>query len=329
MSRSGTATASWKAGPWGEKPEALHVCLLPKVVKKADLVKDLDEWRREELPAAISARKPPHATHDELKKLMQHKLSKFKFRPGLQKYVDELDPKVVVATTTRALAALHSTGAEKGAREALKILCELKGIGPATASSLLSAIAPDRVAYTSDEALAVTLAAGPGSPYKPRYTADEVWALAAALRPVADSLSASGSTFASGSGSSGPAVRWTIEDVQRALWARLKAEAQGVPLPLPTEEAEEVSAGAAAAMGGAGGPGPARSGSAAPSTSRKAKADSTVRSSSPAPAARVPVGEKRKRPTVSDTADGGDNIAAGAKTEPGATSSRRKRPSPE
>lgn len=263
--------------------------MLPKVVKKADFVKELDEWRHEKLPSAVLGRKPAHATHDELKKLMQHKLSKFKFRPGLQKFVDELDPKLVVATTTRALAALHSSGTEKGARDALKILCELKGIGPATASSLLSAVAPDRVAYTSDEALAVTLASGPGSPYKPRYTADEVWALAAALRPVAESLNTAAAA-------AGEAVRWTIEDVQRALWARLKAEALGVPVP--TEEGEEAGAGAAA-VGGAGGPGPARS--------------------------NVPVGEKRKRSAMSSVSSSTGSAAAGAKMEPVGKVSRRRK----
>lgn len=267
--KSAAPAAGWHCGPWGEKPEALHEEMLPKIVKKPDVVKDLDVWRRDELPVAVACRVPPHVTHDEMKKLMQHKLSKFKFRPGLQKYVDELDPDLVKSTSTRALAALHADTSEAGARAALKILCELKGIGPATASSLLSAIAPDRVSYTSDEALSVVLAAGPLASYKPRYTVDEVWALAAALRPVADQLNAAGS-----------AVRWTIETVQRSLWARLRAKTQGIPLPADTSSLS--AGGPKAAVGGASG--------ADAATAERGSASATH------------VGEKRKRSAALDRA---------------------------
>jgi hypothetical protein len=73
---------------------------------------------------------------------------KGKFRPGLQKYVDALTDSVVRDTTTRAFR--HAAAGRL--RAAIEALCELKGVGPATASAVVSVLHFDSP-FMADEAL--------------------------------------------------------------------------------------------------------------------------------------------------------------------------------
>lgn len=165
-------------------------------------------WTYCELPIAILARAPPHLTQPELSKLMTFKLSIGKWRPGLQKYVDELSPEEVKAASLRAFAF---AGAGK-VKESIEALTVLKGVGPATATLILSAYSP-QFPFMSDEALEEVVGSR-------QYTLGEALALTEACRAKAQQLNtlehAGGMKAAGTSGSTGQPLqpRVTPQEVQ-------------------------------------------------------------------------------------------------------------------
>ncbi|KAK7919742.1 hypothetical protein WMY93_011026 [Mugilogobius chulae] len=107
----------------------------------------LDKWYQEELHACISNRTERHVTHSELVKLMEWKLTRGKFRPRLQQLVESNSADTVETCSRKAFSLLPDVPA------AITELSSLKGVGPATASAVLAAGAPEQVAFMSDEAM--------------------------------------------------------------------------------------------------------------------------------------------------------------------------------
>ncbi|TNN03992.1 hypothetical protein fugu_001021 [Takifugu bimaculatus] len=107
----------------------------------------LDKWYQEELPSLISSRPDKHITHSELVKLMEWKLTRGKFRPRLQQLVASNSVDTVEKCSRKAFSLLPDVKA------AIAELSYLKGVGPATASAVLAAGAPDEAAFMSDEAM--------------------------------------------------------------------------------------------------------------------------------------------------------------------------------
>ncbi|KAI4950693.1 hypothetical protein J4E91_004578 [Alternaria rosae] len=106
-------------------------------------LRDLDAQRYDIIRKAIAAQEESekHLTKDQVVKLVEWKL-----------YVVPFEPISLEKTTKKAYAALwNSKSSQPDAIPALKILVGLKGVGPATASLLLSVLRPAEIPFFSDE----------------------------------------------------------------------------------------------------------------------------------------------------------------------------------
>jgi hypothetical protein len=116
-------------------------------------LRDLDEARYNTIPSRLSKEKDNNSlSKSEVATLVDWKLSHGKFRPILRALVQQNSEKAVVETTEEAFRTYGSSKKnEKDAKTALATLTKLKGIGPATASLLLSVNSPDIAPFFSDE----------------------------------------------------------------------------------------------------------------------------------------------------------------------------------
>lgn len=106
----------------------------------------LDDFYCKQLPNLLHQRRPdPYITTAELSTLMEWKLARGKWRPRLLSFVSSLDDAVVRDASRKAFAALPDVS------KAVSELTVLKGVGPATASAVLAAYAPDVAPFMSDE----------------------------------------------------------------------------------------------------------------------------------------------------------------------------------
>lgn len=153
---------------------------------------ELDRWYREELPAAIRGRATPHVTHDELVRVTEWKMKRGAWRARNLVLVRGNEPEAVREASERALSAMPDPAAP------LRELTKLAGVGPATASAVLAAAAPETYPFLED--LVAERIEGLG---EVAYTMKYYRAYASALRARAAEL---------GDG-------WTATDVERALWA--------------------------------------------------------------------------------------------------------------
>lgn len=98
---------------------------------------ELDRWYRDDLPKSIARRKAPHVTHAELVRLTEWKMARGVWRARNLVLVRGNPAEAVVDASTAALAKIpHPTAPIAG-------LAKLDGVGPATASAVAAATAPD------------------------------------------------------------------------------------------------------------------------------------------------------------------------------------------
>ncbi|KAK4136548.1 hypothetical protein BT67DRAFT_416702 [Trichocladium antarcticum] len=119
---------------------------------------------------------------DDVETLVEWKLRHGKFRPTLMKLVLSNDPSFVKDTVQKAVRHYRDKSDVSGA---LKILTQLKGIGPATASLLLAVHDAD-VIFFADEAFSWLCSAGPTPTIK--YTLKEYTELNGRARALANRL---------------------------------------------------------------------------------------------------------------------------------------------
>ncbi|CAH1795666.1 unnamed protein product [Owenia fusiformis] len=160
-----------------------------------DLI-ELDDWFQNDLPIAITSRDEKHITHEELCKLMKWKLMRGKFRPRLTELVQANKPEEVIAASKKAFKKLPNIS------EAIKALIVLKAVGPATASAVLAAGAPEVAPFMADE----SMLAIPG--LQPlQYTLNHYVSYVAQIESCMERLNKEDDM-----------VEWSAHDVELALW---------------------------------------------------------------------------------------------------------------
>jgi hypothetical protein len=164
---------------------------------------ELDRWYQQELPPLIAGRKTPHVTHAELVRVTEWKMSRGVWRAPNLVLVRGNDAELVERTSGEALAQVPHPS------KPIATLATLAGVGPATASAVAAAAAPDVYPFFDELVAAQVPALGPV-----KFTASYYARYADALRARATSL--------------GPG--WTPAAVERALWANVGGKA-GIPQP--------------------------------------------------------------------------------------------------
>lgn len=162
------------------------------VAQQVNRLPELDRWYREELPGLIAARAPAYVTLDELVRATEWKMKRGVWRQRNLILVRSNAPEEVEWISRGALERAPDPTAP------IVALSKLAGVGPATASAIAAAAAPDVYPFFDD--LVANQVPGLGSvDFSVRYYAR----YAAALRERASQL--------------GPG--WTPVMVERALWA--------------------------------------------------------------------------------------------------------------
>lgn len=166
------------------------------VIAKQEIAKlpDLDAWYCDELPGVIAARKKPHITHAELVRLTEWKMARGVWRAPNLVLVKGNDVANVIALSTEALSKIpHPT-------QPISTLAKLDGVGPATASAVAAAFAPEQYAFFDELVAEQIPAIG-----KVAWTLGYYAKYAAALRERATELGGN----------------WTPVMLERALWAHV------------------------------------------------------------------------------------------------------------
>lgn len=184
-----TLWSSHSASEWAASLERYAAAVDALQVKP---LSGLDRWYHHDLPGLITSRAEPHITHEELVKLTEWKMARGVWRARNLVLVRGNDAALVVETSTKALALVpHAT-------KPIATLAELAGVGPATASAVAAAFAPETYPFFDEVVAKQIPTLGPvvfTMPYYAKY--------AQAIRDRAASLGGS----------------WTPASVERALWA--------------------------------------------------------------------------------------------------------------
>ncbi|KAK7072507.1 hypothetical protein SK128_014839 [Halocaridina rubra] len=167
--------------------------------KKTEEFLKLDKWYQTELPKRIKARgKDAHLTHEELCQCMKWKLSRGKFSPRLKDLIQMNTPRLCMTETKKAFRALLK---KDDLPSAIQALCNLKGVGPAMASTILTAANPEQCGFMADECLlAIPEIEGID------YTTRELLNFVEQLKMAANRLNKEGSG------------EWNAHKVEMALW---------------------------------------------------------------------------------------------------------------
>ncbi len=155
---------------------------------------DHDRWYHEELPGALRSRAPAYAAHDELVRLTEWKMARGVWRARNLVLVRGNSAERVEAVTAEAFASVPHESAP------IAKVAELAGVGPATASALLAAYAPEVYPFF-DELVAHQIPSLGAVAFTPAYYKR----YAQALRERASALGGS----------------WTPARVERALWSHV------------------------------------------------------------------------------------------------------------
>ncbi|KAG6041525.1 hypothetical protein E4U17_001701 [Claviceps sp. LM77 group G4] len=164
--RAQSADDIFSAEFWGlvaEYPAVVEAVSESRTVKPGQkTLLELDAYRYGDALGAFRVEDHPEMTLAQVQDLVEWKLRHGTFRPALMTLVKSNDARAAQATISSAIKAyranmpssleLHQDDHANASQMALDILTKLRGIGPATASLLLSVHDPLRVIFFSDEA---------------------------------------------------------------------------------------------------------------------------------------------------------------------------------
>eukprot|EP00090_Calanus_glacialis_P004487 TRINITY_DN1335_c0_g1_i1.p1 TRINITY_DN1335_c0_g1~~TRINITY_DN1335_c0_g1_i1.p1 ORF type:complete len:494 (+),score=166.78 TRINITY_DN1335_c0_g1_i1:156-1637(+) len=166
---------------------------------KSEILLKLDKWYQNELPKKIKSRgKEAHLTHEEIVQTIKWKLARGQFRPRLKDLIQMNTPRVVMQETKKAFRAIFK---KNDLEAAVNALSNLKGVGPAMASAVLAAGAPEVAPFMADELL-LSMPEVEGID----YTMKEYMKLVEKTKECVDRLNAQGGS-------------WNPHKVEMTVWA--------------------------------------------------------------------------------------------------------------
>lgn len=169
--------------------------------KKPEEFLKVDRWYQNELPKKIKSRgADAHLVYDEMIKCMKWKLQRGKFSPRLKDLIQMNTPRLCMNETKKAFRAIMK---KDDLAAAVAALCNLKGVGPAMASVVLTAGVPDQCGFMADECMMAI-----PDIESIDYTTKEFLKYVEQLRKASERLNSQGGT-----------VKWNIHLVEKALWA--------------------------------------------------------------------------------------------------------------
>lgn len=192
--------ALWDLAPCNDWHEALDGYPSTVAAFGSARLAELDRWRRLDLPSRVDERLTPSVTLDELVRLTEWKMLRGVWRANNLQLVRGNASTEVERLSGEALAAIPDP------KRPVALLSRLAGVGPATASAVLSMVAPADYPFF-DEVVAVQIPSlGPVA-----FTAAYYQRYADALRERAASLAAAC-----------PHGVWPVHSLDLALWAAVE-----------------------------------------------------------------------------------------------------------
>jgi hypothetical protein len=184
-----------------ENCEVWHTALksYPQVIaaQGSERLVELDSWYMEKLPSLIAGRSKPYVTLEELRDVTSWKMARGVWRERNRLLVSGNPPDRVIEASRKAFTQVPDL------RGPIATLSELAGVGPATASAVMAAYAPESYPFFDELVAAQIPDLGPVT-----FTAKYYLAYAEALRERTARLNAAC-----------PDTEWTPQDVSQALWA--------------------------------------------------------------------------------------------------------------
>ncbi|KAK0476124.1 hypothetical protein IW261DRAFT_440340 [Armillaria novae-zelandiae] len=173
------------------------------------------------LAPQILSRLPPSIVLPELQTIMDYKLAFGQNRPMLRTMIRKNTDSQVKDCSRRAFTVPElQSGTWDRVKESMGALCELKGVGPATASLILSLVYPENIPFFSDE-VTVDVLSPAGGRKGIKYTMKTYKELFDALGVISSSINSNKEQDSTSEDAIGKGA------VERAIWNTVRLQENG------------------------------------------------------------------------------------------------------